>query len=183
MVYEQAGQTWNPQRYQGLIQFGMWLMRPRAVREYRGWTTPWEKAEPFFLAIAEAVDRVHRNDTLRQWWRNSELVPNRAHEHPYQAGIPQEYKEKDRWFLLDCNVNPQEFPWDLHWKIPVFALARTRGNEPEREWLVYAHAPLGERKNVVITVPEFGDITVNVPVGGSFFVLREDDDTITPVEF
>ena len=181
MVYEQADQVWNPERYEGFIQFGMWLMRPRAVREYRGWTTPWDKAEPYFLAISSAVDRVHRNATLRQWWRHGELVPNRARKHPYQSGIPAELQDVDRWFLLDCDVNPQEFPWDLHWKIPVFALARTIGEKPNRRWLVYAHAPLGERQAVKVTVPEYTDITIDVPPVGVFCEIDEATDAVKRV--
>ncbi len=176
-VYEQAGQTWGPERYQGFVQFGMWLMRPRAVREYRGWTTPWEKAEPYFMAVAEAVDRVHRNKTLREWWRHGRLVPNRSRQHPYQNAVPEQWRNEDRWFLLDCNVNPREFPWDLHWKIPVFSLAYVLGEKPERRWLVYAHAPLGERKNVRLTIPDFGDIVVTVPAGGAFHEVIEANGT------
>jgi len=173
MVYERAGQTWSPERYQGFVQFGMWLMRPRAVREYRGWTTPWDKAEPYFMAIVNAVDRVHRDETLRRWWRHGVLVPNRARQHPYQNGIPKHLKDEDRWFLLDCDANPQEYPWDLHWKIPVFALARVMGDKPKRRWLVYAHAPLGERKDVRLTVPDHGDITVTVGPAGVFYEVDE----------
>ena len=63
-VYRQRGQTYDPQRYAGFVQFGMWLLRPRAVREYRGWTFPAEDGLPYFMAIVEAVDRVH---IIRQW--------------------------------------------------------------------------------------------------------------------
>ena len=41
-VYRLAGQTYNPERYGGFVQFGMWLTRPRAVRDFRGWTEPWD---------------------------------------------------------------------------------------------------------------------------------------------
>lgn len=34
--YIQDGQTYTPERYLGWVQFGMWLLRPRAVREFRG---------------------------------------------------------------------------------------------------------------------------------------------------
>ena len=35
--YAKLGQAYNPERYGGMVQFGMWLLRPRAVREFRGW--------------------------------------------------------------------------------------------------------------------------------------------------
>src|SRR5690606_35663287 len=31
----QAGQTYNPERYAGFVQFALWMMRPRAVRDFR----------------------------------------------------------------------------------------------------------------------------------------------------
>jgi len=179
-LYAKLGQTYTPERYAGMVQFGMWLIRPRVVREFRGWLHPWEEGRPYFMALVEAVDRVHTNPILREWWRIGELVPNRAHRHPYQTSIPLEYVDKDRWFLLDANVNPR-FPWDLVTEIPVFALALVKGSPPAREWLVYAHSPLGDRKNVRLTVPNYSVITVDVAVAGSFFVVKEKTRTVEQV--
>jgi len=173
MAYETSGQTWNPTRYQGFIQFGLWLMQPRAVREYRGWTTPWDKAEPYFLALSDVVDRVHADTRLREWWRHSELVPNRTKQHIHRAGIPEEYLDEDRWFLLDCSANPAEFPWELHWRVSVFSLARVRGLAPQRKWLVYAHSPLDDKQGVTVTVPGYGDIAIDVTPGGVFYEIDE----------
>ena len=122
-VYRQRGQTYDPERYSGFVQFGMWLLRPRAVREYRGWTFPADEGLPYFMAIVEAVDRVHTDPTLREFWRHGELVPNRTRKHPYRSGIPEAYSEVDRWFLLDADVNPQDDPWALSQTIQVFSLA------------------------------------------------------------
>ena len=44
--YRRQGQSYNPQRYGGFVQFGMWLLRPRAVREFRGWLQPAETLMP-----------------------------------------------------------------------------------------------------------------------------------------
>lgn len=171
--YANLGQTFTPERYEGFVQFGMWLMRPRAVREFRGWTQPWEENKAYFLAIVDAVDRVHQNATLRQWWRKGELVPNRAHKHHYEVGIPAEYKDTDRWFLLDASANTQEYPWETFWPVNVFSLSLVQGKPGNREWLVYAHSPLGERKDVEITIPDYGKIKVDVSVGGSFYHVVE----------
>ena len=78
----------------------------------------------------------------------------------------------DRWFLLDTDLTPPR-PWKLETPIPVFALALERGQAPARQWLLYAHAPTGERKGVKITVPGFKDLTVDVPVAGAFYVVDE----------
>jgi hypothetical protein len=108
-------------------------------------------------------------------------VPNRAHKHPYQAGLPDEYQDVDRWFLLDASVNMQEHPWEFFWPVNVFALALVQGQKPTREWLVYAHSPLGERKGVEITLPDYGKIQVDVSVGGSFYHVIEAQKQVDPV--
>ena len=186
-LYRGKGQTYDPKRYAGFIQFGMWLVRPRTVREYRGWTCPWEGreawegAKPYFMALVEAVDRVHENATLTEWWRKGELVPNRAHPHHYQAGFPEEYKDEDRWFLLDADVNPQQRPWKLSEEISVYSLALVRGAAPARQWLIYAHAPVSARKDVTLTLPGYEAVTVDVSVGGSFWLVDEKSKSTTPV--
>ena len=187
-LYRMQGQTYGPERYAGYVQFGMWLLRPRAVREYRGWTFPWEDEDdwegggPYFVALAEAVDSIYRSPILTEWWRHGELVPNRRHPHPYQSGIPDEYKTEDRWFLLDADVNMQEFPWEPHWPVNVYSLALVRGEAPNREWLIYSHSPHEDRPGVVLTVPEYRDITIDVTVAGSFYVVSEHDRAVTAVE-
>ena len=186
-LYRMKGQTYDPKRYAGFVQFGMWLLRPRAVRDFRGWTSPWEDkgkwegGGPYFLAIVGAVDRVHRSPILKQWWRKGRLVPNRARKHVYQTGIPKEYKNADRWFLLDAGVNPQEHPWELFWNVPVFALALVQGEAPSRRWLVYTHAPMGRRKGVKLTIPGYRAITVDVSPAGSFYRVAEKPGTVTAV--
>jgi len=192
-VYRKAGQTYDPQRYAGYVQFGMWLARPRAVRDFRGWIEPWddvvasdgkvtqEGGGPYFLAIAGAVDRVYANPVLRQWWRKGELVPNHAHPHPYQAAIPAEYQQVDRWFLLDTTLDPAR-PWSLSTALPVFSLALIQGKAPNRQWLVYAHAPLGDRKAVGVTIPEYKQVAIDVPVAGVFYQVDEARGTAEPLQ-
>lgn len=178
--YMKDGQTYTPDRYQGWMQFGMWLLRPRAVREFRGSTTPLEPWRPFFERLLLAVDRIHGDATLEAFWRYGKLVPNRAHRHPYQEAIPDKYRNVDRWFLLDTDLDAPR-PWNLRTNIPVFSLALVRGDAGTRRWLVYAHSPLQNRRGVTITVPGFGAITVGVPRAGAFYVLNEPDKTVTPV--
>ena len=171
-LYAQRGQRFTPERYGGTVQFGMWLLRPRVVREFRGWRDTLSQAEPFFLPIVAAVDRVYSNATLERFWRRGELVANRAHSHPYQSNVPREYQNEDRWFMLDTTLDPPR-PWSLATELPVFSLALVIGKAPSRQWLVYAHAPLGPRSNVGITIPEYGAVRADVSVGGSFYVVDE----------
>jgi hypothetical protein len=179
--YASLGQSYTPARYGGYVQFGMWLLRPRAVREFRGWTQLRSNYEPYFLEVVAAVDRVYRDPVLRGFWRQGELVPNRAHPHPFREGIPAEYQSADRWFMLDTSLDPPR-PWGPDTPLPVFALALTRGTGDAQQWLVYAHSPLGERTGVRLTVPGYGAIQVEVPVAGAFYLVDAKTKTVTPVE-
>ncbi len=121
-----------------------------------------------------------RVSILEQFWRDGELVPNPAAEHPYQVNVPAEYRNETRWFLLSTSLDPPR-PWKLNAELPVFSLALTRGRAPSREWLVYAHSPLGARSGVSITIPGFGPISTAVTVGGSFYVVSEQNRQVRPL--
>jgi hypothetical protein len=84
----------------------------------------------------------------------------------------EEYRQEDRWFLLDTTLDPAR-PWNLGTALPVFGLALTRGQAPHREWLVYAHAPLREKKAVGVAIPGYKAVTVDVPVAGAFYQASE----------
>lgn len=178
--YAQLGQPYTPERYGGWAQFGMWLLRPRVVREYRGYQEKEAEMEPYFLSTMEAVDRVYEKPILREFWRKGELVANRAHQHPYQANVPAEYQRTNRWFLLDTSLDPPR-PWQLSTELPVFALALVKGSAPNRQWLLYGHAPAGVKKDVQITIPEFRSVTVNVAAGGSFYLVNEKTQSVEVV--
>lgn len=170
--YLADGQTYPPARTAGWVQFGMWLLRPRAVREFRGHATPLEPVKPYWMETVKAVDRVWANATLRDFWRHADLVHNAAHRHPYQTDIPATYRDTARWFLLDTSLDPPR-PWNQTTTLPVFSLALVRGERGKREWLVYAHSPLAERTDVTVTIPDFGPITVDVPRNGAFYLVKE----------
>jgi hypothetical protein len=178
--YASVGQAYNPERYAATVRFGMWLMRPRVVREFRFWNERRSEQEPYFLSLVQAVDEVHINPILRRFWRKGSLVPNRKHTHPYQADVPDEYKKEDRWFLLDTDLDPVR-PWKLDTALPVFALALAMGKLGAREWLVYAHAPLGLRQNVKVMIPDYGFVRIDVPAAGAFFLIKKHGRKVTPV--
>ncbi|HYA42518.1 MAG TPA: hypothetical protein VEF34_14515 [Syntrophobacteraceae bacterium] len=170
--YRDMGQTYDPERYQGMAQFGMWLLRPRAVREFRGWTDTLANSSAYFLSIVNSVDRVHTNPVLRRFWRKGELVANPNGSHPYQSWIPEEYNKAVRWHLLDADANPKG-PWQLGTQLSVFSLALVLGEAPEREWLLYAHSPLKSMDNVSIELPGYGRVAAYVTPAGCFYHVRE----------
>jgi hypothetical protein len=170
--YLKDGQTYTPDRYEGWAQYGLWLLRPRVIREFRGSTVPLEPWRPFFERLVASVDRIYENTTLEHFWRHGRLVPNRAHPHPYQSDVPEKYRAKDRWFALDTNLDPPR-PWTMKTDIPVFSLALATGRAPGRRWLLYACSPLEDRRDVQITIPQRGDVIVDVPRAGVFYEINE----------
>ena len=179
--YIKDGQTYTPDRYEGWAQFGLWLLRPRVIREFRGSTVPLEPWRPFFDRLLTAVERVYDNDTLEQFWRHGKLVANKAHQHPYQVNIPPRHRHINRWYLLDTNLDAAR-PWKHETNIPVFSLALVLGDVPKRRWLIYGHSPLADRSDVAITVPNYGKITVDISRSGRFHLIEEQHRTVKPLE-
>lgn len=171
----------TPARYRGWVQYGMWLLTPRVAREWESSTTHhsdyWHKMKE----VIRAVDLVHADPTLKRFWRRGELVPNPNQDHPFQSDLIEKYKDEERWFRLETNRDPER-PWKFTTHLPVWPLARVIGKKPEREWLVYAHAPMGDKEDVGITIPGYDrKITVDVSIGGSFYHVKESDDSVTEV--
>jgi len=160
------------ERYEGYVQFGMWLLRPRVVREFRNHLATVSQDEPHFMSVVRSVDRVHDNSVLKKFWRSGELVANREKIHPYQTNIPDEYKSIDRWFLLDTDHDPKR-PWKLDTEIPVYAIALALGEKPNREWLIYAHSPLKRYGAVSVKLPGYISVTVKSTPDGNFFHVKE----------
>lgn len=178
--YRKTGTVFTPERYEGDVQFGMWLLRPRVVREFRNHLSRVAQDEPYFMSIVNSVDRVHDNPILRKFWRKGQLVANKNSSHPYQHNIPAEYKAADRWFLLDTNLNPKR-PWELNTVIPVFALAMVTGEKPSREWMIYAHSPLKNYDKVRVDIPGYSPVSVSVSQGGCYYHVVENNKAITKI--
>jgi len=181
LQYLKDGQDYPPARTLGWVQFGMWLLRPRAVREFRGHATPLKGVKEYWLQTVRAVDRVYANKTLEEFWRFGQLVHNRTHRHPYQKDIPARYAKIHRWFLLDTSLDPPR-PWKMKTNLPVFSMALVRGKKGARRWLLYAHAPLADRKGVRITIPDCKDVTLDVPRAGIFCLIEEAADKTSIID-
>ena len=172
LYYESRGQRLTPDRYGGMVQFGMWLLRPRIVREFRNWTDDRLRFEPYFDQIMDAVARVHRDPVLRDFWLHGRLLQNPAGEHPYESALTPEFASRPRWFLLDTPANPPR-PWQLTTPLAVYALALVQGRRPSREWLVYAFSPLGRSADVQVRIPHGPEVTVRAARSGAFTLVRE----------
>ncbi|TRZ89564.1 MAG: hypothetical protein D4R88_05265 [Methanosarcinales archaeon] len=174
--YKKHGQTFTAQRYGGFVQFGMWLSRPKVVRDFRASTETRAQWEPYFMELVHAVDLIYSNPTLQRFWRHGELVQNVKGSHPYQVNVPHEYKDVPRWFLLDADINTKESwfrKWDKNQEMPVFPIALKLGSAPNQEWLVYAFSPLENKKSIKIYLPGYGKISVDTTPSGVFYYVSE----------
>ena len=179
--YAALGQQWTPRRYSGMVQYGMWLMRPRTVREFRDPQSRPDRYHQDFVAIMDAVARVHENPVLARFWKAGRLVANTSAQHPYQADIPPRWQSLPRWFLLEAEGNPSR-PWTLETPIPVFALALELGTAPSREWLVYASSPLDESRELRIRLRDGVQPKLRATQGGCFSRVVESGQRVQLVD-
>lgn len=178
--YAEDGMEYTPALYRGWAQYVMWTLTPRVAREWRASAFDKENWQEYFDEIVNSVDLVHADPVLTRFWRNGQLVPNPERKHPFQSAVPDKFQDEPRWFHLPTSTDPSG-SWELSSEIPVYSLARTINDRPNREWLVYAHAPKGAREEVTVTIPDYRRITVDVPVEGAFYHVREGSDEVTPV--
>jgi hypothetical protein len=160
-----------------MVQFGMWLLRPRVVREFRNWTDDRIRFEPYFDRVMDAVGRVHRDPVLRRFWQQGHLVANPVGGHPYEAALTPELASRPRWFLLDSPANPPR-PWQLTTPLAVYSLALVRGRTPHREWLVYAFSPL-RSGSVPVLIPGGPEVVVRTARRGAFTRIEEGNPPVT----
>jgi hypothetical protein len=175
--YATHGQPYSPQRYAGMVKFGLWLLRPRSVREYRGSTETLNNTEDYFRGIVSAVDELYRNPVLTKFWRHGSLLPNTQLQHPYQQAIPPEYVAKQRWFLLDTSLDPKR-PWTLEVEIPIFSIALVMGKDPHREWLVYLFSPLREYSGINVNIPQYRTLSLDSSPSGTYYLVNESLNTV-----
>ena len=172
LFYAERGQKLTPDRYGGMVQFGMWLLRPRVVREFRNWTDDRIRFGPYFDRIMDAVTRVHLDPVLRDFWQHGRLLANPVGGHPYEVALPPALASRPRWFLLDSPANPPR-PWQLTTPLAVYPLALVRGRAPHRKWLVYAFSPLQHSGIVPVRIPGGPEVRVRTADHGAFTLIEE----------
>ena len=182
----EAGQSFPPERYRGFVTWGMWMTKPRAVRHFTGWTSLREDNWQWYQQIVEAVDQIHDNPILTEFWQYGRPVPNFSREHPYQSDILQGFQNVPRWYALNTSLDPL-IPHDvapsaiLGLTFRVWAQAQVLGEKPDRRWLIYAHSPLGSERDVEIEIPDFSTIKVDTNQAGVYYLMTEKDHTVHQV--
>jgi hypothetical protein len=167
-----AAHAASPERYQGLVRWGMWVARPAVVRQFDSSRKTLADFEPFLRKVMAAVDEVHASPVLASFWRSSDLAPSPVKKTPYEQDIPGEYRRQPRWFALPTDLDPPR-PWGLRTRFPVWALARVKEEDGERKWLLLVQSPRGVVKGVRVRVPGWGTASVDAAPEGRFYLLRE----------
>ncbi|MFW5803519.1 MAG: LamG-like jellyroll fold domain-containing protein, partial [Verrucomicrobiota bacterium] len=183
-----AVQRWDFDRYEGMVQFGLWAMRPRVMREFRYPVSSHDIYDKeAFMAVVRSVDRVWENETLAEFWRFGKLVKSEEFR-PANKRVANELRFYSRVdALLPVDVNPPRDDWPRIWhfkagkrppvKLRVLALALELGEKPNRRWLIYAHAPLGAVDRPSVEISELGKVQLPfVARSGSFFTVEEGGD-------
>jgi hypothetical protein len=179
--YARQGQQYGPWRYAGMVKFGMWLLRPRSIREYRGQAETLPGMEAYFQNIVHAVDDIYASPLLTRFWKHGLLVANTHFPHPYMENIPAEFASRQRWYLLDTNKDIKR-PWTLATEIPLFTIALVTGTSQAREWLIYSFSPLREYLGITVTIPEYGKVQINSSPSGEYYYLNEKTNKVKPLE-
>lgn len=176
--YEAVGQDYTEDRYEGWMQFGLWLCRPKCMREWRAQTVAYTSWASYWARYISLIEKVWDSEKLRNFWRNGTLVANPNSLHPYQTDIPTQYANAERWYTLDTSVMPSK-PWTVSpsQTVKVWACAYELGTSPNRQWLIYAHAPISGETSVSITIPGYGNIVKDVSRQGNCYYVYE---TIQP---
>ena len=175
--YAEQNDPFTPERYKAWIQYGMWLTRPRVVREFRNTGETREATGvDYFNKFLEAVDDVYADPLKVRFWRKGTVVANTSRPSPYYKFKDEEYASIPKWFNLNTSLDrfpPAGQQVDMKTEMPVWALALVLGDAPKREWLVYAYSPKQNRTQVTISIPEYRDITLDVPQAGVFHHVVE----------
>lgn len=176
-AFAATGYPFTPARYKAWLRFGMWLTFPRVVREFRNTgegvgTT----GEEYFEAFLAAVDEIHASPALTRFWRLGTVVAHPSRVHPYRTSPAAEQPSSATWYALETSLT--ETPSEpttppLTTEVPVWAMALVIGSDPTREWMVYAYSPKGDRSDVTIEVPGYGNLVADVPAAGAFFFISE----------
>lgn len=159
--YTAAGQTWTVERYIASVVFGMWLLRPNCVREFRGHREPAAANSMSFERLSKAVDTIY---ALGDYWKTGTLLTSGS-PHPYRDALPNGVS-LNRWYALSTDREPLQ-PWKLTTALPVWILGIQLEGRPT---LLYGFAPLGLEKNVEVEVPGVGRCRLpEVPVEGQYW--------------
>ena len=167
----------TPDRYEGYVAFGAFVMRPPVIREFLSSQAPYEQYEPFTRRLYAIAKRWNEDARLGRFWDQGEEVISPLINPLYRDRIELP-GEEGRRRVLACRENPPQTNRESGWqwvdatkdRLKVYAAALRIGEE----YCVFAQAPAGEMPEAHVTVPGLGEVLLtNVPVAGHYYFFGE----------
>ncbi|MEM9173611.1 MAG: hypothetical protein AAGC67_00105 [Myxococcota bacterium] len=169
---KRKGRPYTIDRYVGLVKVGTWLARPQVVRLFNYGDRRVEGFYEELAGIQRVIDAVHASPILRRFYERGRLVPNPSRAHPHRLDLPETIAANPPWFALETRPGP-DGEWTPTSEMPVWAIAYVRGETPNREWLVLAQSPEGNRDDVSIELPGFGAVCASATQSGRYYLADE----------
>ncbi|QQE10911.1 hypothetical protein JD969_15610 [Planctomycetota bacterium] len=177
------GRPFDRDRYIGLINFMLWLNRPRTLRGFGSYPKIDGTTNPFLQIQLDCVKKLHQQVDLHRFWKHGTLIENTKRNHPYQKFQLNEYpelKDAPRFYLLECDEN-SDVDWNVmdtetitstnpepDSNIQIFAIALSQDDEV----LIYAHSPYGLTE-ANVELPDLGKIKVSCAKDGVYTVINK----------
>ena len=180
--------TFTDERWAAMVCFCLWVERPRIMRDFTGHSEPKANYTRRITALSTVISPIWDVPDITRFWRNGRWLLNQDRQHPWDmdnddySRYPR-FLSQHRWYQLTTehdattdwgyssnDVNPSAFYGGI---IPVFAIAMELGTTPNREWLVYAHCPMGTYTDCLVTIPGYQQVTVPVSVAGTYTLVTE----------
>jgi len=64
----------EPERYGGMVTWSLWMARPKSIRDFTSWGSGRDSQWPYYRELVDAVDQVHDDETLKEFWKFGEPV-------------------------------------------------------------------------------------------------------------
>ena len=165
----------------------MWILRPRAINTYVDSGAHQNRADLNNDLAANICETIHKNSTLKRFWRKGTLVENHDRDHPwdFETNGTYNWTAGHRWFQLTTSVDNPDLTagrgvtW--HSVIPVFAVAHVLGDVPNREWLIFVSCPQGDFATCDITIPGYKAVAVELDSVGKYYLVDEAADSVEEV--
>jgi hypothetical protein len=152
------------EEYEGFSKLIIWLSKSNLILE-KNTNHDRNTIMEHYTPIIDIVKNIHSNKILKEFWLNSFLIENKD--------MKEEKENYDlNWYLLKSSMDI-DFPWNKEDNIKVFSFAMIK---PNGEKLIYAYSPYEDIDNVIVEIPNYGDIDINVTTKGNFYYINNEEE-------
>ena len=171
--YRTDGQILTEQRFEGATQFCQWLAHGDGCREFTAHNGNAVQSQRAVNCCVRVARRVVDTPALLDWYSNGAIVLNDTETNPLNDTVPASYEARGRWWVLTCSANTPIAGWTNTTQPAVFSLAYVQGVSPNRSWMVLAQSPQSTETDVLVTIPQYQDVTVSSSPVGRFWLVEE----------